>query len=38
MRVIKYGPGCQPKKIMCDSCKSELEYERSDVFFMVQGR
>lgn len=31
MRIINYGPGYEPKRITCDSCKSELEYRQKDI-------
>lgn len=31
MKVIKYGPGYEPKLITCSSCKSDLEYEQDDI-------
>lgn len=31
MRVINYGPGYEPKKIICSSCQSELEYGQKDI-------
>ena len=33
MKVIKYGPGYEPKRITCDTCKSELEYIGEDIEF-----
>ena len=31
MKVIKYGPGYESKRITCDICKSELEYRQEDI-------
>ena len=31
MKILKYGEG-YPKTITCSNCKSELEYEPSDVY------
>lgn len=31
MKVIKYGPSCESKRIICGSCKSELEYIQKDI-------
>jgi C4-type Zn-finger protein len=31
MKVIKYGSGNEPKRITCDSCKSELEYIQDNI-------
>lgn len=30
MKVINYGPGYQPKRLVCASCQSELEYDTRD--------
>lgn len=31
MKVIKYGPDYEPKRITCESCQSELEYDVKDI-------
>ena len=31
MKILKYGEG-YPKTVTCSHCKSELEYDASDVF------
>lgn len=31
MKVIKYGEGYEPKRVICEHCKSEIEYEKYDI-------
>ncbi len=31
MKVIKYGKGYEPKQVVCECCKSEIEYEKNEV-------
>ena len=31
MKVIKYGPGHEPKTIICSKCHSEIEYINADI-------
>lgn len=31
MKILKYGEG-YPKTVVCEHCKSELEYDNKDVF------
>lgn len=31
MKVIKYGEGYKPKRVVCESCASEIEYGADDV-------
>lgn len=32
MKILKYGEG-YPKTVVCEHCKSELEYDNKDVFY-----
>jgi hypothetical protein len=31
MKILKYGEG-YPKTVVCDNCKSELEYNSKDIY------
>lgn len=31
MKIINYGPGYEPKTIICETCKSEIEYVNADI-------
>jgi DNA-directed RNA polymerase subunit RPC12/RpoP len=31
MKVINYGPGYEPDTMVCEQCKSEMEYTKDDV-------
>lgn len=37
MRIISRGDAGEPKRIVCDSCGSELEYEPIDVYYGSDG-
>ena len=37
MRIISRGDAGEPKRIVCDSCGSELEYEPIDVYCGLDG-
>lgn len=31
MKIINYGPGYEPKTIICSTCTSKIEYIKADV-------